>query len=150
MRDFSAFEGPMKDWPIVEAVPGAQEALTALHADWTLALATNADDSAEEDIWAALRRVGLDQELDKVYCYTNIGYKKPSPKFFQHILADLHLTPDQVVMIGDSYENDVLGANRSGLRAIWFNWQTSEIRETVRHRTIHELGELPGILKELK
>lgn len=150
MRDFSSFNGPMKDWPIVEAMPGAQETLAALHADWTLALATNADVSTEDDIWAALHRVGLDLELDKVYSYKKIGHKKPSPEFFQHILNDLRLTPDQVVMVGDSYENDVLGANRSGLRAIWFNWQTSEIRETVSYRTIHELGELPGILKNLK
>ncbi len=65
MRDFSSFVGPMKDWPTVEALPGAAEVLTVLHPDWTLALATNAEASGETDIWAALRRVGLDGYLDK-------------------------------------------------------------------------------------
>jgi putative hydrolase of the HAD superfamily len=148
MRDFTSFDGPMKDWPTVEAVPGAAETLAVLHPDWTLALATNAEASDEDDIWAALRRVGLDRWLDKAYCFKMIRHKKPSPEFFQYILDDLYLTPDRVVMVGDSYENDVLGANRSGLRAIWFNWQTTEVRENEMQRTIHELGAIPGILKD--
>jgi len=150
MRDFPSYTGPMKDWPSVEAMPGALETLTALHATWTLATATNADISTEDDIWAALRRVGLDQVMDKIYCPKNVGYRKPSPKFFQHILSDLRLNPDQVLMVGDSFEIDVLGANRSGIDAIWFNWKTTEIRENERHRTIHELRELPELLKEMK
>jgi len=150
MREFPSFNGPMKDWPILEAMPGALEILTALHATWTLATATNADISTEEDIWAALRRVGLDQVMDKIYCPKGIGYRKPSPEFFQHILNDLRLTPDRVLMVGDSFENDVLGANRSGIYAIWFNWKTTEIRENEWHRTIHALQDLPELLKEMK
>ena len=95
--------------------------LAALHPDWTLALATNADDSDEADIRAALQRVNLDRCLDKVYCFKKIGYKKPSLEFFQYILDDLKLTPQSVCMVGDNYEADVLGANACGIRAVWFN-----------------------------
>ena len=147
MRDSTSFRGPMKDWPTVEAMPGALETLEALHPDWSLALATNAEASTEDDIWAALRRSGLDRELDKVYCFKKIGHKKPSVEFFQYILEDLGLTPDRIVMVGDAYENDVLGANRCGMRAIWFNWQTTEIREDKLHRTVHKLVDIPAILK---
>ncbi len=148
MRDFPGFHGPMKDWPMVEAVPGAAEILAALHPSWTLALATNADDSDEADIRAALRRAGLDQYLDKIYCFKTIGHKKPAPAFFQAVLEDLGLAPERVIMIGDSFENDVLGANRSGLRAIWFNQQTGEVRRDKLQRTVHRLDGIPAILNE--
>jgi HAD superfamily hydrolase (TIGR01509 family) len=126
MRVLPEFDGPMKDWPRVEAVPGAFETLTALHEEWILALATNAADSDEQDIRAALRRVDLDRLLDKVYCFKKIGFRKPSPEFFAYILEDLGLPPDQVIMVGDDYAADVLGAWQCGLRAAWFkqgNWK---------------------------
>ena len=121
MKVFPEYSGPMKDWPRVEAVPGAAEMLERLHPDWTLCLATNAADSDEADIRAALRRVDLERHLDKVYCFKNIGYKKPAREFFEYILRDLSLPPEQVIMVGDNYVADVLGARQAGLRTVWVN-----------------------------
>jgi len=146
MRDFKEYTGPMKDWPRVEALPGAAEMLAALHPDWTLALATNADVSSEADIRAALQRVALDRWLDRIYCFKKIGYKKPSREFYRYIRADLKLPPQSLCMVGDSYEADVLGANACGLRAIWFNEHSLEEREDAMHRTIHTLSALPEVL----
>jgi putative hydrolase of the HAD superfamily len=148
MLDFKEFNGPMKDWPRVEAVSGAAEMLAVLRPDWTLALATNANDSVEVDIWSALQRVNLHQLLDTVYCFTKIGYKKPSMEFYQYILDDLKLTPRSIVMVGDNYETDVLGANACGMRAIWFNEHSLEVRENDLHRTIHDLRTLLDSLKD--
>ncbi|HTX93198.1 MAG TPA: HAD-IIIA family hydrolase [Anaerolineales bacterium] len=148
MRDFKEFSSPMKDWPKVEAVPGAAEMLSALHPDWTLALATNADVSDEADIRAALQRAGLDRWLEKIYCFRKIGHKKPSPEFFRYILEDLGLSPDRVVMVGDNYEADVLGANACGLKAVWFNPHTDEERKNERQRTVRRLAALPDLLPE--
>jgi putative hydrolase of the HAD superfamily len=148
MSVFPEFDGPMKDWPTVEAVPGAVEMLAALHPDWTLVLATNAADSEEEEIRLALRRVGLDRWLDKIYCFKTIGRTKPSPEFFNYILNDLGLSPERAIMVGDAYEADVLGANACGLRAVWFNEYTSEEHKNEKQRTIHELGALPALLPE--
>jgi putative hydrolase of the HAD superfamily len=146
MRDCKEFNGPMKDWPRVQSIPDAVEMLAALHADWTLALATNSVDSDEKNIRLALQRVDLDQSLDKVYCFRNIGYKKPTLEFFQYILDDLRLTPQSLCMVGDNYEVDVLGANACGIRAIWFNEHSLEDREDSMHRTIHALVALPEVL----
>jgi len=147
MRDFKEFNGPMKDWPRVEAVPGAAETLAALHPDWLLALATSADVSDEKDIRIALQRVDLDQWLDRIYCFKNIGYKKPSMEFYRYIQADLKLSPRFICMVGDNYEADVLAANRSGMHAIWFNEHSQEERQDEMHRTIHSLTALPDILR---
>jgi putative hydrolase of the HAD superfamily len=137
----------MKDWPRVEAVPGAAEMLAALHDEWILALATNATDSDEQDIRAALKRVDLERWLDKVYCFKKIGLKKPSPEFFGFILNDLGLSPEQTVMVGDHYEADVLGAARCGMRTVWFNERSLEEQENDQCRTVHDLSAIPAVLK---
>lgn len=43
---------------------------------------------------------------------------KPSPAFFEAALADLGLSADDVVMVGDDIENDVGGAQRAGMRGV--------------------------------
>jgi len=111
-----------------------------------MALATNAVDSNETDIWLALRRTDLDTLIEKVYCFQSIGHKKPSNEFFKYVIEDLKMDCSQVIMIGDSFENDVLGANKAGIHAIWFNPQSTENNTGRMYQTIHSLNELPIIL----
>jgi FMN phosphatase YigB (HAD superfamily) len=147
MRVFPEYDGAMADWPQVEALPGALETLAVLHPSYTLAVATNAQNSDEGEIWRALRRVGLANQLDKVYCFRSIGYLKPSKEFFAYILADLRLSTDAVIMVGDDWESDIVGANRAGLRAVWLNEQNGRETNYDRVQTIHSLLDLTGALQ---
>ena len=146
MKDLPGFNGPMVGWPRVEAIENASEVLVELHKTWMLALATNAVNSNEEQVWTALRRVGLDCFLDKVYCFRKIGRKKPSPEFFAYVLNDLGLDPSNVFMVGDDFESDIVGAVRCGIRAIWFNGRSDEERKAEMYRTVHDLRSLPKVL----
>lgn len=146
MRVFPEFDGPMVTWPKVEAMPHAEQVLAELRTRSILAVATNAADSEEAEIRAALERVGLNKLLDKVYCYRKIGHKKPSKEFFEYILADLGIKESQAIMVGDDFEADVIGANNCGIRAIWYNPRTVERQESAMHQTIHDLRSLPQIL----
>lgn len=146
MRVFPEYAGAMKDWPQAAALPGAVETLARLHQEYLLAVATNAKDSDEAAIWAALQRVGLDEHLDRVYCYRNIGYAKPARQFFDLILTDLNLSPEQVLMVGDDWNSDIRGANLASLRAVWLNETGLRPEHTEWVQTIHSLSELPGAL----
>jgi putative hydrolase of the HAD superfamily len=146
MRDFPEFNGPMIRWPRVETVEHVPDVLEYLHRTWMLALATNAADSSEEEIWAALARVDLNRFLDKVYCSSRIGHKKPSPEFFRYILNDLGLDRSSVFMVGDDFDSDVIGANRCGIRAVWYNKQSTEVRKAEMCQTIHDFTSLPEAL----
>jgi putative hydrolase of the HAD superfamily len=148
MRVFSEFKGPMATWPHVESLPHAEEILLKLRSDWTIGLATNAVDSDESEIREALELVNLHVLIDKVYCFQRIGFSKPSPEFFEVILGDLGLEPQKVLMVGDSFEADVLGANQSGIRALWFNHRSDEERTGELYKTIHDLRELDNALME--
>lgn len=146
MRDFPEYNGPMYLWLRVEAIPGAKGAIESIFQNRTIALATNAADSDEEDIWKALRRVGLDVLFDRVYCFQNIGYKKPSPEFFRYILNDLRISADDVIMVGDDLVSDVLAANRSGIFGIWFNERSNERIVCELYETINMFSELPEVV----
>jgi HAD superfamily hydrolase (TIGR01509 family) len=147
MRVFPQYGGSMHLWPYVEAMPNAADILAALHPQWTLAVATNAKDSDESDIWAALRRVELDRYLDRVFCFRTIGHKKPEPEFFAAVLNDLKVEPQQAIMVGDEYAVDVLGALRAGLRGVWFNPKDLTCQEDPGYSTIHDLKDLERILE---
>lgn len=121
MRVFPQHSGPMAGWPEVAATPGAAEALAALAGRYRLALATNAQDSDPLAIRTALGRAGLDRYLDTVVTARELGFAKPAAEFFRGALRRLGSTPDQAVMVGDSYELDVAGAKAAGLKALWYN-----------------------------
>jgi putative hydrolase of the HAD superfamily len=46
---------------------------------------------------------------------------KPDPRIFQIALDRLECRADEVVMVGDSWAADVIGARAAGINAIWFN-----------------------------
>lgn len=146
MRTFPQFPGPMSTWPRVEAIPYAVETLVHLHPFYMLCLATNAVDSDQGEIRLALARAGLDQYLDRIYCYRTIGQKKLSPQFFAYILADLNLKASQVVMIGDDYEADILGALKFGIRAVWLQAQPFNVPSHPLLKVIPNLNQLPFAL----
>ena len=121
MVDFPDARGPMCAWEQVAAVEGARETLVALHREAGCYLATNAQDSKESDIIKALERVGLADHIDRVFCFENVGYRKPSLDFFNTILAAIEASPSRTVMVGDSLDTDVAGALAAGLHGIWYN-----------------------------
>jgi putative hydrolase of the HAD superfamily len=143
------FDGPMSDWPEVEEVPGVRAALEALHPRFTIGLASNAADSVAADIRRALERCGLSEFFDHIFCFREVGHRKPSPEFYRTVLESLDLDPEQVVMIGDSFNGDVLAANEVGISAIWFNPRSDDAPAGESYRTIHRFEELEGMLAAL-
>jgi len=148
MCDFRAYEGPMASWPLVEAVAGVEEVLRTLHPRYRLALATNASDSNESLVRWALYRVGLNWFFEKVFVSSDLGVEKPDLRFFAAVLAGLQLPPQQVVMVGDKYVNDVRGAKAAGLWTVWFNPQGGPAPEeaTDHDAAISELSQLEAAL----
>jgi HAD superfamily hydrolase (TIGR01509 family) len=130
----------------VKAVHGAEQVLRHLHDRATLALATGATLSDENDIRLALTRVNLATYFDRIYCIKNTGHTKPSPEFYTYILRDLGANPGQVLMVGDSFENVDLAANRVGIDAVWLNEKSQQSKSNESCQTIHSLPELIPLL----
>lgn len=149
MRDLPGQRGPMADWPVVEAVPGATAALAALQGRYRLALATNAADSGAEKVREALARVGLADPFEAILTARELGFAKPAPEFFRAVLERCDCAPAEAVMVGDSWRGDVEGARAAGLRAVWFNPARRPAPGDSADAIISDLGELAAALERL-
>ena len=65
-----------------------------------------------------LRDVGLAPYLDTVTYSFEAGAEKPHPKIFRTAAARANVAPERVLMVGDSYEADYLGARNAGCHAV--------------------------------
>ena len=125
MVDFPNQQGQMRYWPKLEVVKGAEAALQSLSVHSKVYIATNAVDSSEADVLAVFERVGLDHYIEGYFCKENIGFSKSNHAFYLKISESLGLEPKAITMIGDSFQNDVLSAQKAGLNTIWFNQSES-------------------------
>lgn len=73
-----------------------------------------------------------------IFISSEVGHPKPSPLFFQAVEEQLELTPDQLLLVGDDYVNDIVGGRRRGWQTIWLSRATDR-----PEGTIGSLRELP-------
>jgi putative hydrolase of the HAD superfamily len=98
--------------------PETQTTLQELRASYKLGLLTNgAPDLQREKI----ERCNLAPYFEAIVVSGELGIGKPDPAIFTAILHAMAVTAQTAVMVGDSLRRDILGASRSGLRAIWVN-----------------------------
>jgi FMN phosphatase YigB (HAD superfamily) len=149
MKDEPTSSVPMVKWVTVEAVQGIESVLEYLQASGRrIVLATSASISDETQIRAALGRSGLDKYFSYIFCFKNTGLPK-GKAFYQHILGELGIPASDALMVGDSFEKDVLDANRVGMYAVWFNPRSDETQSSGLYVTVHSMEELLSFFKSL-
>lgn len=146
MRQFPQYRGPMHTWPKVEEMADARKALHALHGKAGLAMAAKAPGATEEEARKALGRVDLASFIKHVFCEANTGFPKGTPEFYSAISNTLRVKPEQLVMVGDNFKEDVRAPLQAGLHAIWFNERDSETHAGEHYTTVHKLDAVPGVI----
>lgn len=94
-----------------------------------------------------LSDLGVLRLADAVFISAEHGIEKPSPDLFLRAAdAAGGAAPDRVLHVGDSWEEDVEGALRAGMKAAWINphGHPPPTAETVPH--LRNLGDLPNAL----
>jgi putative hydrolase of the HAD superfamily len=61
----------------------------------------------------------LSSSFDAIMISAAEGIHKPDPRIFHRALAQLEVSPDRAVFVGDHPEVDIAGARAAGMRAIW-------------------------------
>lgn len=65
-----------------------------------------------------LKDLRLDVFFEKIYISTLIGYAKPNPGAFQHVVNDLKVPKQEILHVGDTLEEDILGAQQANIRSV--------------------------------
>ncbi|MDA0929662.1 MAG: HAD hydrolase-like protein, partial [Proteobacteria bacterium] len=89
---------------------GVAQTLAVLCQHYQCHIATNAADSTEEEIRMALQRGGIDSFISEIFCLRSLGFEKSSDDYFPAILSALNCGEEAVLMVGDSWEKDILTA----------------------------------------
>jgi beta-phosphoglucomutase-like phosphatase (HAD superfamily) len=125
MKELPQYSGRMADWPEVQEIDGLQEILPELSKRYQLIVASNAVDSDAEAVSRALERVGLKKYFSAVFTTHEIQQNKPDIEYFRQIEHAIGKTSQQILMIGDHFRNDILGAFQAGWRSLWYNPQVT-------------------------
>jgi 5'-nucleotidase len=99
-------------------VPGARGLLERLHRRTRLGVVSNNQVAEQAE---KVARFGLNGLLDFLVISEGVGLAKPDPRIFSLALDRASAEPGEAVMIGDSWESDILGARSAGIAAVWFN-----------------------------
>lgn len=67
---------------------------------------------------SVLERLGVAQLVGGVLTSAEVGARKPAREIFAAALAALGVSPEQVLHVGDSLEEDVAGARAAGIEAM--------------------------------
>lgn len=96
--------------------PKAREVVTACKkAGYPVVLATNPIFPAVATE-SRIRWAGLEPEdFDWYTTYENIGYSKPNPAYYQHILTRLGAQAEDCLMVGNDVDEDMGAAQQAGL-----------------------------------
>jgi len=55
-----------------------------------------------------------------------LGYRKPHPRVFLELLAQLGTPKEQTAFVGDNLEADIHGAHQMGIQPIWMTYVQSQ------------------------
>jgi putative hydrolase of the HAD superfamily len=120
---------------------GAANVLSYLQQKYTLHIISN---GFKETTLIKMRVSNLNSYFTNVIISEDVGVNKPNPTIFQYALAKAKAKKEESIMIGDSLEADIRGAQNFGIRAIYFNplnipqpsdvkWQINHLNELLNH-----------------
>ena len=122
-------------------MPGTFEILDYLKDKYHLHIITNGFSETQEK---KMKNANIRHYFEVVVNSEMAGVKKPDPKIFQLALERARVQPENAVMIGDSLEADILGAQQVGFSTIHLN-----SHQEAHHKfseIIHDLNEIKNFL----
>ena len=135
-------------------MPGVYETLERLAASGCkLAIISNASDDA--DVQRLIDNGHLRRYFDPIIVSAAVGIRKPAPEIFRMVLEPWGLPARECVMVGDTLDADILGAQMAGLHNIWLTAHADRPANRARRVEITPeveiaaLEELPGILASM-
>ncbi|MCE1198754.1 MAG: YjjG family noncanonical pyrimidine nucleotidase [Marinilabiliales bacterium] len=134
----------------LKLVPGARELLHQLHRDYKMAIITNGFKEVQAK---KLINTGIHGYFEKLFISEEIGAQKPHRLIFEHALKSMNAPKKSSLMIGDSWDADILGARDFGIDQVYLSTdplasEKVSANPDTKTRTLHisHLSQLATIL----
>ena len=119
---------------------GAIELLEVLKNRFRLHIISNGFDKVQQ---FKIENSGIESFFEFVFTAEKVGFKKPHPEIFIQSLKTVNTTAEASIMIGDSFEADILGSLNQGMQAIHFNSHNEEVH--TKCPIVYSLAELKAL-----
>jgi len=123
----------------IELFSDVLPALKALRGTYTLGILSNGNSYPE--------RCGLEGMFKFVVFSQDYGVEKPNPRLFQTAVEKAGCSKEQLLHVGDSLQDDVMGAINVGIKCVWLNRKQAEIN--LNSKIDYEISSLLELLEIL-
>jgi|Deesub1362A_J573_1020465.scaffolds.fasta_scaffold00222_48 HAD superfamily hydrolase (TIGR02253 family) len=126
---------------------GAVELLNSLMGKFKLGLITNGPARVQKE---KINKLDIQKYFDIILISGEIGVAKPNPEIFKLALKNLKVHPENAIFVGDSYEYDIVGAKRIGMKTVLISDSNTDKffpnKEVTLDYHVSSLGDLKKII----
>ncbi len=114
---------------------------------FNLGIISNGADN--QNTYTLIEKAKIRPYFEYIISSAAFGKRKPHPGIFHHALDHFKVPAEQTVMVGDTFDVDIVGARQVGMKSIWV---TRRVQKTVtRHEVrpdavVSTLSEIPALL----
>lgn len=120
---------------------GALEVLEYLQPRYRMHIITNGFDEVQA---LKLEKSRISHFFHTVTTSEEVGLKKPHPVIFETALGKAAVDARKSIMIGDTFEADILGAEKAGMQTLFFNYRKETVPNT--YKVVNQLPEIKSHL----
>jgi len=91
-----------------------------------------------------LKNSKIDHFFKTVTTSEEVGVKKPNPRVFHKALEKANVLAQNSVMVGDTFEADILGAEAVGMYTLFYNYRVEQV--PLNYRTVDDIYEIKKYL----
>lgn len=105
-----------------------------------------------EHQWAKVKALNVEKWINKnnIIVSYDVGVNKPDKRIFELMEKHLKLSKEKLFYIGDSLENDVVGANNAGWKVIWINRYNAETPKGLAiYKEVRNNEELKQVIEKI-
>ena len=124
------------------------EKLQAYH----IGIITNgAHDKHTDSQLSKINQFGLSERIQSLTISDEVGVRKPNIKIFEVACGRASVIPKEAMFIGDSIENDIVGANRAGMTSVFINRKSDVLIPNIADgQPDYSISNLYGVLSCLE
>lgn len=98
---------------VIELYPKTLESLSILKEHYLLVMVANGN---SKRLLRLIKKFNLNYYFDDFVISSETPYKKPDKFMFEYALKKYNCAPEETLMIGDRYDNDIIGAQKCGIK----------------------------------
>ena len=121
--------------------------LEGLHTYHVGIVTNGAHDNYTDSQFSKVQHLGLSKRIQSLTISDEVGVRKPNIKVFTVACERAGVLPKEVMFVGDSIENDIVGANRAGMTSVLIARKSDgRIGETEDERPDYIVSNLHDVL----